>query len=147
MGIAEIRVLFLLEIQASFFLDILNWAVGGFLGNFFGLEGVMEKCLVCFLVYLFWDVFFIKNRVMCNNFKKCIVTSFLCVFMVEEGICRKGSSGQLQNTLLIYHIREQVKQQIATTERISNCLRKKEQYRDLAAADSEEEIITLVIRF
>ena len=27
---------------------------------------------------------------MCNNLKKIIVTSFLCVFIVEKGICKKG---------------------------------------------------------
>ena len=43
----------------------------------------------------------------------------------------------------IYHIRRTSKQK-ATTERIVNFLRKKDQYRDLPAADLEEEIDTLV---
>ena len=63
-----------------------NWTVGG---SFFGLEGVTEKYVVCFLVYLFLG-FFIKNGGMCNNYKKRIVTSFLCVFMVEKGMCELG---------------------------------------------------------
>ena len=35
------------------FLGIPKWLFGGFLENFFGLKGVMEKCVGCFLVYLF----------------------------------------------------------------------------------------------
>ena len=32
-----------------------NWTVGG---SFFGLEGVTEKYVVCFLVYLFLGFFY-----------------------------------------------------------------------------------------
>ena len=49
--------IFAWDLGASF-LGILNWVVSGFLGIFFGLEGVMEKCVCCFLVYLFWGGFF-----------------------------------------------------------------------------------------
>ena len=64
--------------------------------TFFGLEGVIGKYVGCFLVYLF---FFwggegvIKNGGMFNNYKKCIVTSFLCVFMAEKGISELGVLG------------------------------------------------------
>ena len=59
--------------------------IDGFLKKRFGLEGVVEKCVGCFLVYLFSRGFFIKNEGMCNNFKKHIVISFSCVFMCFYG--------------------------------------------------------------
>ena len=37
----------------AIFLGISKWVFGGFLENIFGLKGVMEKCVGCFLVYLF----------------------------------------------------------------------------------------------
>ena len=47
------------------FLGIWNWVVGGFLKIFFffnlGLKGVIEKCVSCFLVYLFLRGFLIKK--------------------------------------------------------------------------------------
>ena len=71
-----------------------------FWDNFFGLEGVMEKCVGCFLVgcipILGW-FFLIKNRGMCNHLKKRIFTSFLCVFMVEKGIYKKGVLGSCKD--------------------------------------------------
>ena len=59
--------------------------MAGFWKSFFGLEGVMEKCLGCFLVYLF-EVFLIKNRGMCDNLKKHIVT----LFISQEWVYRKS---------------------------------------------------------
>ena len=42
------------------FLGIPNWVIRGFLIFFFhfGFKGVMEKCVGCFLVYLFFFYFF-----------------------------------------------------------------------------------------
>ena len=39
-------------------LGISKWVVSGFLEKVFGLEGAMEKCVGCFLVYLFQAGFF-----------------------------------------------------------------------------------------
>ena len=43
------------------FLGIRNWEIGGFSkknnNNNFGLKGVIEKCMGCFLVYLSLKVF------------------------------------------------------------------------------------------
>ena len=38
----------------AIFLGIPDWVIGWFLKKNFGLEGVMEKCVGCFLVYLFF---------------------------------------------------------------------------------------------
>ena len=55
------------------FLSVLNCAIGGFSNNFLGLKGVMEKCVGCFLVYLFLRVlFFLKKILRDRKFK------FLC---------------------------------------------------------------------
>ena len=35
-----------------------------------------------------------QKQGMCNNFKKRIVTSFLCVFMFEKGMCELGVLGR-----------------------------------------------------
>ena len=39
----------------------------------------------------------IKNGGMCNNYKKRIVTSFLCLFMVEKGMCKLGVLGSCKS--------------------------------------------------
>ena len=46
------------------FLSVLNCAIGGFSNNFLGLKGVMEKCVGCFLVYLFLRVLFCFKKVL-----------------------------------------------------------------------------------
>ena len=50
------------------FLGVPNWVIGGFLNIFFlnlGFTGVMEKCVGCFLVYLFfWGGWFFYKKVL-----------------------------------------------------------------------------------
>ena len=53
-----------------------------FLKKFFNfdLKGVIEKCVGCFLSYLFLRGFFIKSVGMCDILRKLIVTFFLVCF-------------------------------------------------------------------
>ena len=70
-------VLFLLRIQASFFLGIPNWVIDCFFFLFsFDLKGVMEKCVGCFLVYLCWGDFFSKKWGMRDILRKHIDALF-----------------------------------------------------------------------
>ena len=83
-----------LRFRRHFFLSIPNYMVSGFLRKIFGLEGVIEKCVGCFLVYLFFKKKKnLKTGIWVIIKKKRIVTSFLCVFMVKKGICKKGVLG------------------------------------------------------
>ena len=76
MGIAEIGFYFLLEIQASFFQAYRFFKIEDFEKNFFLIQilGIIEKCIGCFLVYLFLGVLiksvkkmriydYVKNRI------------------------------------------------------------------------------------
>ena len=55
------------------FLGVPNCAICGLLKTiffYFGLKGVMEKCVGCFLVYLFLRGFLTKR---CNKVSMCLV--------------------------------------------------------------------------
>ena len=69
------------------FLGILNFKILRFRIFFFfklGLKGVIEKCVGCFLVYLFLGVFFrlksVKKMCLCDKFKKGNVTYEKCIY-------------------------------------------------------------------
>ena len=81
MGIAGMGFYFLLDIQTSFFFGIPNFKISGFRKKKFfkfGFQGFIEKCVGCFLVYLFLKgSFFIKSAkrlCICDYVKNCIVT-------------------------------------------------------------------------
>ena len=49
------------------FLGVPAWVIGGFSKNVFlnfGLPGVIEKYVGCFLVYLFWGFYFVQKDIM-----------------------------------------------------------------------------------
>ena len=76
--------------------------MAGFWKKNFGFEGVKEKLVGCFLVYLLQGVFVIKNRGMCDNLKNALLPYLL----VKNGYIEKVPAVSLQNTLLIADTRE-----------------------------------------
>ena len=94
MGIVEVGFYFLLEILASFFrhTDLSRYEISK--KNFFSIQilGIIEKCIGCFLVYLFLGgVFLLKVQ------ERCVYVFMLFLVLVHLKVCflmgKKGISG------------------------------------------------------
>ena len=58
---------------------------------FFGLKGVMGKCVGCFLVYLFGGIFFIKNGGSVIIKKKALLPHFYVLLWLIRVCVNLGS--------------------------------------------------------
>ena len=90
MGIVEMGFIFSLRFRCNFFrhTDFLRFKISKFFFKKIQILGIIEKRIVCFLVYLFLEVFFIesaKRMCICDYVKNRIGTCKKCVFWCEKG--------------------------------------------------------------